>query len=294
MTAIGETELFRCLHRGEQPLVLPNAWDYCSGAALVAAGFPAVGTTSLGVAAAAGRPDAAGATKDETLSLARRLVRLPVPVTVDIEGGFGTDPAEVADFADTLAALGVAGINIEDGRPGGTLADPAHHAELVAAIKARTPEVFVNARVDTYWLNIDHDSTLDRAEQYRSAGADGIFVPGLREPDDIRRVVAAIPLPLNVLSLPGGPSVAQLGALGVRRVSTGGLLFRAAIAAAVGTARAVRAGRPSPNVPSYADIQALIDDPRRRWCQDASGSTSVNTSGDEVATPNGEISLRIE
>lgn len=146
-------EAFRALHRAGRPLFLPNAWDRASAAALAARGFPAIGTTSLGVAAAAGLPDAAGATRETTLWLARDLVRLPVLVSVDIEGGFGSTPEDVAELAAGLERLGVAGVNIEDGRPGGAgLTDPAAQCELIAAVKRTAPGLFVNARTDTYWL----------------------------------------------------------------------------------------------------------------------------------------------
>src|SRR5690606_15942055 len=114
-------------HAGPEPLVLPNAWDVGSALALAEAGFTAIGTTSLGVAASHGLPDATGATLTETVELARRLARLPIPVTVDIEYGLGRDPVELAS---KLSDLGVAGINIEDGRPDG-LANPSDQAEIV-------------------------------------------------------------------------------------------------------------------------------------------------------------------
>ncbi|MEU6645269.1 isocitrate lyase/phosphoenolpyruvate mutase family protein [Saccharomonospora sp. NPDC046836] len=120
------------------------------------------------------------------------------------------------------------------------------------------PALFVNARVDTYWLGIDDGSpaaTLARAERYRSAGADGIFVPG-RLPDV--PALVGIGLPLNVLALPGGLTARELGELGVRRISTGSLLFRAALHAAAGTAIAIRDGDPvAADLPTYADIQRL-------------------------------------
>ncbi|WP_431958131.1 isocitrate lyase/PEP mutase family protein [Nocardia lijiangensis] len=248
---------FHDLHHREIPLVLPNAWDFGSAAVLAAEGFPAIGTTSLGVAAAAGVPDGTGVTGAETLALARRLSRLAVPVTVDIEGGFSDDPGAVAEFVAELAALGIAGVNIEDGRADTELADLGHQATLIAAIKGRTPELFVNARVDTHWLGIDTESTLERAGRYARAGADGLFVPGLTEADAIRRVVESVPLPVNILYSVGGPTVTELAALGVRRISTGSLLYRAALAAAVDVASAVRAGRPvASGIPSYRDIQA--------------------------------------
>ncbi|MFB4318694.1 isocitrate lyase/phosphoenolpyruvate mutase family protein [Actinomadura sp. 21ATH] len=246
---------FRDLHLGDRPLLLPNAWDFASGAALAEAGFPAIGTTSLGVAAAAGRPDGENATRDETVRLARALVRLPVPVTVDVEGGFSDRPGEVAALAGELASYGVAGINIEDGRADGSLRPVKEHAALVEAVKAAAPDLFVNARTDAHWLPGHEAEALDRVRAYTAAGADGIFVPGIAAERDVRGVVAATPLPLNVLFLPGRTAVDELAGWGVRRVSYGSLLFRAALRAAVTTAleQAAPAG-----VPSYADVQRLV------------------------------------
>ncbi|NUT49011.1 MAG: isocitrate lyase/phosphoenolpyruvate mutase family protein [Saccharothrix sp.] len=246
----------RAFHRlHDDFLVLPNAWDFASAAALVRAGFPAVGTTSLGVAVAHGLPDAAGVARAETVALARSLARLPVPVTVDVEAGFGGD---VRELAAELWELGIAGVNVEDGRGAG-LAEPGAHAAIVRAFKEAAPGLFVNARVDTHWLGVERESTLTRARAYVDAGADGVFIPGLAREADIATAVESVPVPLNVLpSLP----TATLRDLGVRRVSTGSLLFRAAVAETVRTAQAVRAGTPLPDhVPSYEDIASLADAP---------------------------------
>ncbi|MFF7215322.1 isocitrate lyase/phosphoenolpyruvate mutase family protein [Streptomyces sp. NPDC008238] len=257
-------EAFRALHRAGRPLFLPCAWDRASAAALAARGHPAIGTTSLGVAAAAGLPDAAGATRETTLRLARDLVRLPVLVSVDIEAGFGGTPEDVAELAAGLARLGVAGVNIEDGRPGGAgLTDPAAQCALIAAVKGAAPGLFVNARTDTYWLGTTEDprdETRRRAAAYLAAGADGIFVPGLADDGDIASLAADLDAPLNVLLPPGGPGLPRLAALGVSRVSTGSLLFRAALHAAVDTAGHALHGAPLPaGLPSYADAQGLAD-----------------------------------
>ncbi|MFE2546475.1 isocitrate lyase/PEP mutase family protein [Actinacidiphila glaucinigra] len=263
-------EAFRALHRAGRPLFLPNAWDRASAAALAARGFPAIGTTSLGVAAAAGLPDAAGATRETTLWLARDLVRLPVLVSVDIEGGFGATPEDVAELAADLERLGVAGVNIEDGRPGGAgLADPALQCELITAMKRTAPGLFVNARTDTYWLGTAEDDQADdraeraeetrrRAAAYLAAGADGIFVPGLADEGAIAALADGLGAPLNVLLPQGGPGLSRLAALGVSRVSTGSLLFRAALHAAVDSACRALEGAPLPaGLPSYADAQDL-------------------------------------
>ncbi len=242
---------FRRLHDGPGPLLLPNAWDVASAAALVQAGFTAVGTTSLGVAAAHGLPDAAGLALTETIDLARRLARLPVPVTVDIEAGFGADLDRIAA---ELSQLGIAGVNIEDGRGSG-LANPPEQADLIRAVKQGAPELFVNARVDTYWLGVAHEETLERAHCYVDAGADGIFVPGLNKPTEIERLVSNLDdVPLNLLAqLP----VAVLTELGVRRISTGSLLFRASLKAAVDTAIAVRDNTKTPDAFTYEQVQHL-------------------------------------
>lgn len=246
---------FRRLH--DDFLLLPNAWDAASGAALARAGFAAVGTTSLGVASAAGLSDGAGVARAATFALAARLTGLPVPVSVDIEGGFSDDPAEVRALGAELAAMGVAGVNLEDGHADGTLADPKRQSELVAALKES--DLFVNARTDTHWLGVDRDSTHDRCRAYVAAGADGVFVPGVTADDEIRALVAAVPAPVNLLFAPGRQSVRELAALGVRRVSTGSLLFRAALGAALETAAAVRDGTSiTPNVPAYGQIQELV------------------------------------
>jgi len=237
---------FAALHSAGAPLVLPNVWDVASAHCLVEAGFPALGTTSLGVAAANGLPDGVGAADAETLRLARSLAKLPVHLTVDIEtGSVGT--------AVALAAAGAAGVNMEDAmRPAAT------HAALIRSVKQELPHLFVNARTDTHWQRSgDRAETLRRVRLYADAGADGVFIPGLAEPDDIAAVVAAVDVPVNVLFLPGRHTVAGLTDLGVRRISTGSLLFRAALAASVETALAVRDGLAvRPDLPSYAQVDA--------------------------------------
>ncbi|GAA4067345.1 isocitrate lyase/phosphoenolpyruvate mutase family protein [Actinomadura miaoliensis] len=253
-------DAFRDLHHRDRPLLLPNAWDHAVGAALVDAGFPAVGTTSLGVAAAAGKSDATGGTLEETMTLAWNLARLPVPVTVDIEGGFSDRPAEVGRLVAELASYGVAGVNIEDGRADGTLAPVEHQVAVIEAVKAAAPRVFLNARTDTFWLAHPSDlaETLRRVSAYAAAGADGVFVPGIAGDADIRAVVEEVPVPLNVLHLPGRTDTARLTDLGVRRISCGSLLYRAALRAAVATALEV-AGHPGDvPVPAYGDVQRLV------------------------------------
>lgn len=251
---------FADLHGGPLPLLLPNAWDVASALTFVAAGYPAIGTTSLGVAASNGVPDGGRATRGANLALARDLARLPVPVSVDCEDGYADDPGEVAALVAELGALGIAGVNLEDSADG-RLVDPSAFADKVAAVKEAAPGVFVNARVDTYWFHQDEtvEATLARATAYVAAGANGIFVPGLAEPDAIQAITAALSVPVNVpvnvLPVPGR-SLVDLAALGVRRVSTGSLPYRAALAVAVEAAAAVRDGSTLPASVPYHDLQA--------------------------------------
>ncbi|MCV9993514.1 isocitrate lyase/phosphoenolpyruvate mutase family protein [Paeniglutamicibacter sp. ZC-3] len=257
---------FHELHRGDAPLLLPNAWDVGSALAFVAAGYPAVATTSFGVAASAGNPDGLGSTREATLALAAQLVRMPVHVTTDIEDGYSGDPAQVASFAAQLAALGVAGLNIEDSRDG-HLVDPDAAAAKIAAIKRRAPGIFVNARVDNFWFSEQATvaAVLKRARSYAAAGADGIFVPGAGAAEDIGAITAGIGLPVNVLAHPA-LDLAALGRLGVRRVSSGSLPYRAAVDAAVGAVNALREGRQAPAATPYGEMQerlvAFRRDPR--------------------------------
>ncbi|QES41531.1 isocitrate lyase/phosphoenolpyruvate mutase family protein [Streptomyces venezuelae] len=255
---------FRALHRAGAPLLLPNAWDHASAAALAAAGFRAVGTTSLGVAAAAGLPDGTGATRAETVRLARGLTRLDALISVDVEGGFSDEPEDVAALAAELAEAGAVGINIEDGRADGTLRDAGHQAEILTAVRETVGgRVFINARTDTYWLRGAGRSgeTGERLEAYRGAGADGVFVPGLRDLRTIADLTSALgDTPLNILHAPDGPSMQELSKAGVARVSCGSLLFRAALGAAVTAVRSVADGLPqAEGIPSYAETQTLAD-----------------------------------
>ena len=241
-------------HRPGEPLLLPNAWDHASAAALAARGFPAIGTTSLAVAAAAGLPDGRGVTREHTLSLALTLGSEPYLLSVDAEDGFADDPDEVADTARQLWALGAVGVNLEDG-----LGPAGRHAAKIAALKAAAPGPFVNARTDTHWLGDgDEADTLRRLDAYQQAGADGVFVPGLTDPDRIAALVRHAEAPLNVLYSPTGPTVSQLADLGVGRISLGSLLYRRALGAALDAVADIAAGRvPGGTTPSYGEVCAL-------------------------------------
>lgn len=248
---------FAALHVPGSPLLLPNVWEFGTAAFLAAQGFPALGTTSLGVSAAEGEPDGAPSSKDATVRLARRLAGLDALISVDLADGFSEDPGEVGALAAELAEAGVAGINLED-----ALGDPVRHAAKIAAAKDRAPGLFVNARTDTHWLGEpDIGAAIDRSLSYVDAGADGVFVPGLAEASDVERLVKAVGVPVNLLFLPGKVTVAGLAGLGVARISLGSLPYRMALAATLRTVEAVRdGGELPPAPPSYADVAALLPD----------------------------------
>jgi 2-methylisocitrate lyase-like PEP mutase family enzyme len=233
--------VFRSLHQGERMLVLPNAWDVITARVFESGGFPAVGTTSFGIARAHGFRDGDNAAREVTLAMAGRMAAaLTVPLSADIEGGYGETPEEVERQALLLIEAGVVGFNVEDGQaPAATpLADAARHGAKIAALKAAGAAagvpVFVNARTDVFWLRTHTgaaalDEALRRAETYLRAGADGIFIPGLVDRDAIGRAVQALDAPLNVLAGPRTPTGPELAALGVKRLSLGSGPVRATL-----------------------------------------------------------------
>lgn len=235
-------ENLRSLH--DRTLVLPNAWDAASAAIIAQAGAAAIATTSGGVAWSAGKPDGHGLTREEMADLVARIVRVvDVPVTADIEGGYGPSAADVAATVRAVVEAGAVGINLEDSTaPGGPLFDVGAQVERVraareAATEAGLPELWINIRTDVYLFGIGEpegrlDEVLARAGAYVGAGADSLFVPGLIDLDTLRTLVEQSPLPVNVMVWPGAPTVAELEAVGVRRISVGTAIAQAAYAVA--------------------------------------------------------------
>lgn len=252
---------FHDLHRHGTPFVLPNAWDVPSALAYLADGFTAVGTTSFGLSSTGGHADGGRATREANVALAAELASLGCYVSVDIEDGYSDDPDAVADY---VARLPVDGLNIEDSTEE-RLIDPALAAAKVAAIKRRSPAVFVNARVDTYWLGQQANTatTIERALLYVEAGADGIFVPLANDRAELAEIVRNIPRPINTLPVPA-MTLGELGELGVARVSTGSMPYSAALFAAATAARAVRDGGALPPSTPYAELQSRLVDYERR------------------------------
>jgi 2-methylisocitrate lyase-like PEP mutase family enzyme len=225
-----QTDLFHRLHSGPDPLVLVNAWDAASARIVERAGAKAIGTTSAGVAWALGYADGERMPVNELLAACARICRVAsVPVTVDIERGFGSSTQAVCDVVRALIDMGVAGINIEDGTLPGTrqLAPPEILCERIAALRQLDARFFINARTDTYFVANDdpaarYEDTLRRARLYASAGADGIFVPGMASLEEIAGVAGAVALPVNVYAgHTKAPAIEVLAGAGARRISLG-------------------------------------------------------------------------
>lgn len=235
-------EEFRQLHTAGV-LVLPNAWDVASARLVERAGAAAVATTSGGLAWSLGASDGDRLPREAAVAaVARIAAAVAVPVTADIETGFGETPQALAATVTAVLGAGAVGVNVEDVAAGGAGLRPAAEQAARIAVLRRTADatgvpLFVNARIDTYLRGIGAPAgrlaeTVERARAYAAAGADGIFVPGVLDPATLRELVAAVPLPLNVLAGPGAPPVGELAALGVRRVSCGTSLAEAAYGAA--------------------------------------------------------------
>ena len=226
-------ERFARLH-DTPALVLPNAWDVASARLVEQAGAAAIATTSAGVAWALGSQDGNAVDRDLALSVVARIVAaVGVPVTADIENGFGESDDELAATIRGVLHAGAVGINIEDSgfAPLRPMAEQAARLRIIREVAGR--QLFINARIDTYLMAAGEPQdrlgeTLRRSEAYLAAGADGIFVPGLHDLQVLAQLVAAVPAPLNVLAGAGGPTVTQFADIGVRRISAGSSLAQAA------------------------------------------------------------------
>jgi 2-methylisocitrate lyase-like PEP mutase family enzyme len=234
---------FQELHRRDSLFVMPNPWDVGSARLLEALGFEALATTSAGLAWALGKLDQT-VTRDELVAhVATLTAATSLPLNVDSERCFPDDPGGVAETARMLADAGAAGFSIEDYNPAtGGMDDVGTAAERVAvaadAAHALAEPLVLTARAENHIRSVDDlDDTIARLVAYRDAGADCVYAPGLASIDQVKAVVDAVQIPVNVLALPGGPSTRELEGIGVRRVSTGGLLASAAYGALVSGAR---------------------------------------------------------
>jgi 2-methylisocitrate lyase-like PEP mutase family enzyme len=231
-------EEFASLHRSGSPLVMPNPWDIGSARVLAALGYQALATTSSGFAASIGRLDGS-VTRDEALSHAAAIVAaVDVPVSADLENGFGHEPDEVAATVAGALAAGLAGCSIEDSSGEG-IYDPALAAERVAAAAAAAAgRLVLTARAENHLHGrAELSDTIARLQRYQQAGADVLYAPGLVDAQDIATLVRELDRPVNALLLRDGPSVSELASAGVSRISIGGTFAFAALGALAQAAR---------------------------------------------------------
>jgi 2-methylisocitrate lyase-like PEP mutase family enzyme len=254
---------FRTLHQNPQTFVLPNAWDAASARIFEAAGFPAVGTSSAGLAHTLGYPDGQKAPREEVLFMARRIAAtVAIPLTVDAEAGYGVDSVkEVALTAEGIIAAGGIGMNLEDmAFEADQLVDAELQTDKIRAVRARGDEldvpIVINARTDAFHLAhlpVEERFALAvaRANAYYEAGADCLFVPFVTDAGIIKQLAAEIAGPINILATVGSPTVGELSALGVRRISLGSGPCRAAMA---------RARKLAIEIRDHGTYHAMLDD----------------------------------
>jgi 2-methylisocitrate lyase-like PEP mutase family enzyme len=234
---------FRELHAREQLFVMPNPWDVGSARLLAALGFEALATTSAGFAWSIGKADQQVTRRELVAHVAAVAAATPLPLNVDSERCYPNDPGGVAETVRQLAGAGAAGCSIEDYDPATDLIDDVglaaeRVAEAAVAAHALPDPLVLTGRCENHIRGVDDlDDTIARLVAYRDAGADVVYAPGLSTIEQVRAVVDALRIPVNVLALARGPSVSDLAAAGVRRVSTGGALARAAYGGLLSAAR---------------------------------------------------------
>jgi 2-methylisocitrate lyase-like PEP mutase family enzyme len=233
-----KAEDLRKLHGGPRTLVLPNAWDAASARVLEELGYPAIATTSAGIAFALGYPDGQRILRDEMLDIVARIARaVRVPVTADMESGYGTTPVEMADTAKAIIRAGAVGLNLEDvtGDTESSQVDMSQQQEKIRTIREVSASLgvslVINARTDVYLMPIGPEATrfertVERLRAYRAAGADCVFAPGVSDRALIEKLVKAVDAPLNILVTPGCPPIPELQKFGVARASIGSGVMR--------------------------------------------------------------------
>ncbi len=241
MSNTEKANAFRAMHRGGKILVLPNAWDVASARVFEEAGFGAIATTSAGIAFSLGYPDGQKISREEMLARVTRIARaVKIPVTADLESGYGDKPQDAARTALAAVEAGAVGLNLEDatGDPEHPLIDLDLQVERIRAVREaalRSGTLLVlNARTDVYLAEVGapelrYFEAVKRLMAYRDAGADCVFAPGLHDPQTIGQLVKDVQCPLNILAGPGSPAIPELEALGVARVSLGSGPMRATL-----------------------------------------------------------------
>lgn len=273
-------EALRAMHQPGAPLVLVNAWDVASAKVIEQTGAPAIATTSAGIAWSLGYPDGEHIPRDLMIESIGRIARgVSTPVTADLEAGYARTLTELVDTVRSVISAGAVGMNLEDAisTPIGS-EDPLFSvatavdrvaAARVAAKKAGVPLV-INARTDVFLREVGHPATrlgraIDRLNAYRAAGADALFAPGVWDRDTIRHLVREVSGPINVLAVPGTPSMAELAQLGVARVSLGSGALRLTLAMLARAGVALHgAGTLDPLLESplaFASVDALMSGP---------------------------------
>lgn len=236
-----KAERFRKLHGGPRILALPNVWDAASARILEEAGYPAIATSSAAVAFSLGYPDGQRISREQMLEVVARIAHaVRVPVTADMESGYGTTVKDMVETARAVVAAEAIGMNLEDvtGDDGSSHVDLALQVEKIRAIKDTSASqgvpLVLNARTDIYLMPIGEEATrferaVERLRAYRKAGADCLFAPGVSDRDTIAKLVKAIGAPLNILMSTGCPSLAELEKIGVARASAGSAVMRATL-----------------------------------------------------------------
>jgi 2-methylisocitrate lyase-like PEP mutase family enzyme len=244
-----KADQLRKLHTSGRILILPNAWDVASARIFEDLGYPAIATTSAGIAASLGYPDGQHISRDEMLDTVGRIARaVHVPVTADLEAGYGPTTDDMVATVKAMAAAGAVGMNLEDitGSEESTHVDLATQIEKIRAIRRAGESIGVplvlNARTDIYLMPIGpaetrFDRTVERLRAYRQAGADCLFAPGVKDADTIAKLVRAIDGPLNILLSAGAPTIRELEQMGVARASAGSGVMRASLGYARRVAR---------------------------------------------------------
>jgi 2-methylisocitrate lyase-like PEP mutase family enzyme len=245
---------FLDLHRPGDPLLCPNPWDVGSARVLASLGFQALATTSAGFAATLGRLDGDATAEENLASAAAIAAAVPVPVTADLEDGYATIPEGVADTVRRAVDAGLAGCSIEDWHGDRVYALDEASARVEAAAAAAGDDIVLTARADNYFRGVrDLDDTIARLGTFEAAGAHVLYAPGLESIDDIRSVIAAVSRPVNVLMRPNGPTVTELAAVGVARITVGGSFAFAALGALVEAATELR----ETGTTGYARLSAI-------------------------------------
>jgi 2-methylisocitrate lyase-like PEP mutase family enzyme len=266
-------EIFRVMHTGPGAVLLPNVWDVASARIIEDVGFPAIATTSAGIAFAQGFPDGQKIPADQMITaIAQIAANIRVPVTADVEAGYGQRPEDAGRTAGNVIEAGAVGLNFEDatGDADHPLTELPLQVERIRSIRETANRLGVplvlNARTDVYLLQIGeparrYDEAVRRLAAFRDAGADCVFVPGVRDPETIVRIVADLKCPVNILAVPGSPSVSELAALGVKRISLGSGPMRASLGFLRRLAEEVKASgtcKLMEGAPSHAEMNKLM------------------------------------